>query len=117
MSYTDLPQLRGNGYSANNPSSAPAIAYGAAVGTPTAKSFVGRDEAGTLSFTPSAETTGTVATITFATPYTVAPVAALVNASSGAVYATATTTALTITATTALAAGAAKVSYLVVGGA
>jgi ABC-type enterochelin transport system substrate-binding protein len=102
---------------------APAVAAGAAAGTsPTAVSVTGTDEVGTAAFTSgTTPTTGTLLTITFAQPYAATPhvIISPQDADSAAIKlsAVATTTALTISAGVAPAAGAHKIAYLVVGGA
>lgn len=97
----------------------PGVAAGAAAGTsPSGLSNTGRDEFGTVSITAgSSPTTGTLFTVTFAKPYTIAPDAVIVsdNAGMGASGA-ATTTTLTISAHSA-PSGTVKVNYAVIGGA
>lgn len=122
MSYADHPHLRATGYSEAN-SAKPSVAAGAAAGTSPTVSNTGADERGQVTVTAgSTPTTGTLVTVTFATPYAVAPDAVVVSHSDSvgnlALYASATTTALTIGCHTApTATDVYKISYVVVGGA
>lgn len=98
----------------------PSVAAGAAAGTsPTGKSITGRDEFGTASITlGSSPAAGTLFTITFAKPYTIAPDAVIVNDNAGlGAYGSATTTTLTISVHGTPATGTVKVNYAVIGGA
>lgn len=120
MSYNDLPHLRSNTYS-EGAAAKPTVAAGAGLGgSPSGLANAGRDEFGTISATTgTTPPTGTLFTLTFAQPYSVAPDAVIVNDNLGCdAFATATTTTLTITSKNAAAAASSlKVSYLVVGGA
>ncbi len=121
MSYSDHPKLRSTGYSQTN-AAKPAVAAGAGAGTGPTVSLTGRDEFGTVSITAgTTPAAGTLATITFATPYTVAPVASVIendsNATQLGVYCTATTTTLTISGRTAgTATNVYLINYVVTGG-
>jgi len=121
MSYNDLPHLRSNAYS-EGVAAKPTVAAGSAAGSgPTGLSNTGRDEFGTISVTTGSSGigTGTLFTLTFAQPYSVAPDVVLVN-DNGALdaYASATTTTLTISAkNTTVVSTPYKISYLVIGGA
>ena len=102
---------------------APAVAVGAGAGTGSpAVSVAGTDEHGVLTITAgTSPAAGTLVTVTFAEPFAKAPVVVgLVagdNNSSGAgLYASATTTVLTISARAAIG-GNTKVSYALVAGA
>lgn len=126
MSYRDLPHLRSNGASLTS-AQAPSIAAGAAAGTSPTVAVAGYDERGLATVTAGSTgvTTGVLATITFATPYTVAPDAVVLTDGGGTgvlgtieIYATVTTTALTLHARVApTGSDVYKVNYLVVGGA
>ena len=102
---------------------APAVAVGAGAGTGSpAVSVVGTDEHGVLTITAgTSPAAGVLVTVTFNEPFAKAPiVTGLVagdNNSSGAgLYASATTTVLTISARAAIG-GNTKVSYALVAGA
>lgn len=119
MAYHDIPRLRANGYGETE-AAAPSLSV---VDDATATfSLSGRDEYGQIVYKAGAPaTTGTSLTVHFATPYSVAPVV-VVSANDTAtealgVFASATTTALSIGFTTGpTAADTYTVNYVVVGG-
>jgi hypothetical protein len=70
---TGTPGTVATGHFIGN-SSAPALAFGAAVGTPTSTSISGTDFTGDIAFTTgTAGGAGTIATVTFANSYVTAP--------------------------------------------
>lgn len=121
MSFASLPRLRSNGYSeANAPS--PSATAGAGAGTSPTISHKGADERGTVTVAAgTSPAAGTLVTLTFATPYSIAPDAVLVSANDsataavGGFYASATATVLTI-GTHGTPSGTMKLNYVVVGG-
>lgn len=111
----------------NAVATSPTVAAGAAAGTsPTVSLGSGSsDEFGTVSVTAGtgSPAAGTLATVTFALPYATTPALGLAfendsEATQLGVYATVSTTALTIKTRTAVAASADvySISYLIVGG-
>jgi hypothetical protein len=120
-----FPRFRSDAYAnAASAGKAPSAAAGAGAGTSPTIAVSGTDTYGQVSVTEgsSPPAGGTLVTLTFAKPYNVAPTAVVVtqNDSNAAlsVYASATTTALTIACHgTAIAADVYKISYVVVGGA
>lgn len=126
MSYSDLPHLRSNAASIAR-AAKPTVAVGAGAGTGATASLTnGTDQHGAVSVTTGSAgwAAGTLATVTFATPYTVAPYAVSVDAGDANstklfLYATVTNTALTLSVATP-ATGASQVFviyYTLFGGA
>jgi hypothetical protein len=121
LSYSNIPHLRANGAS-EAAILTPAKTNGAGSGTSPTITVAGADERGTVNIvTGGSPAAGTLVTLTFATPYTIAPDAVLVSANDtataavGGLYASASKTALTI-GTHGTPAGTMKINYLVVGG-
>lgn len=123
MSYTDLPHLRSNAASVAN-AATPSVAVGSGAGAGATASVAGSDQAGTVSITTAGTpAVGTLVTLTFATPYSVVPSVSIdagdTHTAVAALYATVTTTALTIAyaGTAPAAAQSLKVYYSCIGGA
>lgn len=118
MAYHDVPHLRANGFGAT---AAAAPSLSAVDDASAVLSHSGRDEYGQVVYKAGAPATGTSLTLTFATPYSVAPTV-VVSANDTAtealgVYASATTTALSIAFTAEpTAAHTYTVNYVALGG-
>ena len=126
MSYSDSPRLRGSGYSLAN-QQAPSVTAGAAAGTGATATVAGGDERGVVTVTAAGTPadTGVLVTLTFATPYTIAPDAVVIQQNDAnpalTFYVSAVTTAhFVVTMKGSVAPTAAdvyKLHYLVIGGA
>jgi hypothetical protein len=125
MAYADIPHLRSTRFSTAN-AAKPSVAAGAGAGTgATAALTRGGDEAGTITVTTAGTPAiGVLATLTFATPYSVLPSAVSIDAgdvhsAAYEVYATVSGTALTISAAVAPTAAGQTLTlfYSVIGGA
>lgn len=123
MSYSELPTLRGN-LASNAKLAKPAVVIGAGAGAGAAvTASSGCDQWGSVTFTSAGTpAAGVLLTVTFGTPYAVAPVvsidAADARTAACQLYAVATTTTLTISANAAISVGTGcTVNYVVVGGA
>jgi hypothetical protein len=119
---SNLPRLRSNAYAHLN-SAKPVATAGAGAGTSPTITNTGADERGQVSVTVgTSPAAGTLVTLAFAHPYSVAPDAVIVSANdsttaaSGVYYASATNTTLTIGTHATTPAGALKLHYVVVGG-
>lgn len=125
MSYKDS-SLRSDAFSRAN-AATPKVAKTAAAGTSATATVSGVDESGVVTLTAGSASlsTGAVATITFATPYSVAPDAVIISDGGGTgalgdVKASATVTKTAVTIAFGVAATASdvyKIHYVVVGGA
>lgn len=125
MAYVDIPHLRSTPDAVTQVVK-PSVAAGAGAGVgATVTSHTGGDECGqvvvTCAGTPAA---GVLATITFATPYTVAPAAVSIDAgdahsAAASLYATVSKTALTISyaGSNLVSGNALTLNYAVIGGA